>query len=404
MQPTTVIMGAGITGKCTAKLLAQRSSRVILIDKNFAPVPQSNQLHVLLGAGQELIKKHFPKVYEKIQINCPQVNWGSETYWRTPAGPMAKRPLNVSTYLLSRSYLDDLLLDDLRQTTNCEFIHGSVKDLRLSENKNSVEAVILADGQEISCDICIDSLGRHSISKKILEREFSQPVSSKELRTSLKYYTMISRRKTEGEFKQAYFQIDPAKESYGGVISPIEGGRLIATFISIDNTLNLTDNPFHLIKDKTFQQFVSEIEFEPEITAFGQLHNIRHHFEDYHSLPANLFLIGDSVCQLNPVYGQGMTLALQSATLLEKFLLDGNSPSQKFQKLLSKIIEFPWTVATLDSYHQNFTPTYSQRLKKYLLHRVIHKSKKSEPLHQLLVSVLHMQENPKKLLSLRNLV
>lgn len=213
-QRTIVIIGAGVAGITTAKLLAKRS-RVILIEKKFAPVAQSGHLHVLLAKGQQLLKDYFPKVFEKIASTCPAVNWGSGTYWRTPAGPMHPRPLKTETYLLSRNYLDELMLADLRQNTTCQLIEGSVDGLQFSEDRHRVAGVTVGN-RAIACDLCVDCSGRNAKGKKLLEAEFGKRVPTERLETTLRYFTTFARAVRPRDFQQAYFQIDP----YNPAVSP----------------------------------------------------------------------------------------------------------------------------------------------------------------------------------------
>jgi 2-polyprenyl-6-methoxyphenol hydroxylase-like FAD-dependent oxidoreductase len=399
---TIVIMGAGLAGMSAAKMLRNGSRRIILVDQSFGSVPQSTQLHVLLGKGQQLLKQHFPEVYGEIAAHCPQVNWGNETYWRAPAGALPKRQLGISTYLLSRSYLDELLLADLRLHADCELVEGSVRDITFSADQTMVNAVHL-DDRELVCDLCIDCTGRSSKIPSILESTFAQAVEVTEVKTSLKYYTTMARRKKQGSYRQAYFQIDPQKEQFGGVISPIENDKLIATFITVDKSFRREGNPFLKIADDAFQEFVGEMEFETEYTPFGQLHNKLHHFEKFAPLPHNLFLIGDSVCQFNPVFGQGMTIALQSAELLCDFLATSDSRALAFQRNLEKLIKFPWAISTMDPYNPEATMGLRQTVTRAFMHRMIRKSQSYPATHQALVEVLHMLESPKSLLAPQHL-
>ena len=407
MDQAIVIMGAGIAGMAAAKMLTQRGRNVLLVDKSFGPAAQSGHLHVLLSRGQQLLQQQFPAVYRKVCDACPEVNWGNETYWRSPAGPLPKRLLDVSTRLLSRAYLDQLLVEDLRRTPNCELVEGTIKTLSLSGDRTRLESITLSDGRKIACEIFVDCLGRGSRSKQFLESQFSSAVQTDEIRTALRYYSFDARRRSPGEFKQAYFQIDPQTERFGGVISPIEGDRMIATFISVDKEFEIDGNPFHLIDDEVFQNFVSQIEFEPGHRAFGQLHNRRHRYEKYRDLPSNLFLIGDSVCQFNPVFGQGMTVALESAAMLDQFIGSGERGQRRsleFQKRLAKSIRFQWMISTMDPYRPGAARNWSQRITRTLMHRVMRNCQTDSRTHQSLINALHMLESPLKLIKLRNLL
>jgi hypothetical protein len=78
------------------------------------------------------------------------------------------------------------------------------------------------------------------------------------------------------------------------------------------------------------------------------------HYERMKRLPEGFVLLGDSVCALNPVYGQGMTICSLSAQLLGETLAAqaGSSPgslqglSWRFQQKLSQLLSIPWMMGT----------------------------------------------------------
>jgi hypothetical protein len=64
-------------------------------------------------------------------------------------------------------------------------------------------------------------------------------------------------------------------------------------------------------------------------------------------MPAGLLVLGDAVCCLNPVYGQGMTVAAQEALALRTTLDDGRAPdARRFFREIARIVAGPWGIAT----------------------------------------------------------
>ena len=57
-----------------------------------------------------------------------------------------------------------------------------------------------------------------------------------------------------------------------------------------------------------------------QISRFGFVESIWRHFERLEIMPRGLIPIGDVICRFNPVYGQGMTVAVQEASLLQRLL------------------------------------------------------------------------------------
>ena len=79
--------------------------------------------------------------------------------------------------------------------------------------------------------------------------------------------------------------------------------------------------------------------------AFRFPASTRRHYERIR-LPGNLVVLGDSLCSLNPVYGQGMTVAALEALALARQLSGARlPPSRATMRELAKIVDVPWRLA-----------------------------------------------------------
>ena len=57
-------------------------------------------------------------------------------------------------------------------------------------------------------------------------------------------------------------------------------------------------------------------------------------------------MLGDAICSFNPVYGQGMTVAVLEAAELDKALQEEpRKLAQKFFARAAKIVDAPWSMA-----------------------------------------------------------
>ena len=79
---------------------------------------------------------------------------------------------------------------------------------------------------------------------------------------------------------------------------------------------------------------------------------LRRHFHELSRYLEGFVALGDSVYALNPVYGQGMTIAAIASTVLDEALVAQSAKAgfadfaENFQKELVKIISGPWQLAT----------------------------------------------------------
>jgi flavin-dependent dehydrogenase len=60
--------------------------------------------------------------------------------------------------------------------------------------------------------------------------------------------------------------------------------------------------------------------------------------------PAGLLVVGDALCSLNPIYGQGMTMAALEALALQEYLLGADALPQRFFSDAAKHIGPTWAM------------------------------------------------------------
>jgi hypothetical protein len=126
------------------------------------------------------------------------------------------------------------------------------------------------------------------------------------------------------------------------------------------------------------------------------------HYEDMPRFPEGFTIVGDAVCALNPVFGQGMTIAGLGANLLRQCLreqaqrspasLDGLS--RRFQQRLPELIRLPWFLtSTLDL---QYPQAVGRRMPGLgLLHwyigRLLERSSLNTAVYHQLTRILHLQ-------------
>jgi 2-polyprenyl-6-methoxyphenol hydroxylase-like FAD-dependent oxidoreductase len=93
------------------------------------------------------------------------------------------------------------------------------------------------------------------------------------------------------------------------------------------------------------------------VTRFRFRASAYRHYERLAAFPRGLLPLGDALCQFNPVYGQGMSVAAQEAQALGQLLatraaerdpLEGLAPA--FFAAASALIETPWAMAAIPDF------------------------------------------------------
>jgi 2-polyprenyl-6-methoxyphenol hydroxylase-like FAD-dependent oxidoreductase len=135
----------------------------------------------------------------------------------------------------------------------------------------------------------------------------------------------------------------------------VEGNRWLVTLQGGDRDYPPLDNAGFLefaqsLRSQALYKAIKDAEPLSPVTGYRSTENRLFHYERLEQWPERLFVLGDTVCAFNPVYGQGMTTAALAAEDLGKCLrkrrgeLDGLA--RKFQRRLARINKATWMLAT----------------------------------------------------------
>jgi 2-polyprenyl-6-methoxyphenol hydroxylase-like FAD-dependent oxidoreductase len=100
------------------------------------------------------------------------------------------------------------------------------------------------------------------------------------------------------------------------------------------------------LADPAFYEAIAQAQPLSEIRAHRATANRLYHYEKI-ELPQGFIALGDSVCALCPVYGQGITVSARSALVLQRWLQQpqqrrsGAFKGDSFQKQLARSHGFP---------------------------------------------------------------
>jgi 2-polyprenyl-6-methoxyphenol hydroxylase-like FAD-dependent oxidoreductase len=146
----------------------------------------------------------------------------------------------------------------------------------------------------------------------------------------------------------------PPYQPRAGVIQPIEGGRWLVTLAGVMRDYPPTDEEGYLqfaksLSTPSIYEAIKNARPLTGIRGFRRTANRLRHFDKLPAMPQGFVTLGDSVCAVNPVYGQGMTLACLSAVELGNWLREGGSgplDSLVVQKRIAEIVAAPFAMAT----------------------------------------------------------
>ncbi len=133
----------------------------------------------------------------------------------------------------------------------------------------------------------------------------------------------------------------------GAGLARIEGQRHIVTLMGMLGERPPTDLPGFLDFAKSLPvsdiyEAIVDAELLDGLNGFRFPASVRRHYERMPRFPDGLLVVGDAVCSLNPIYGQGMSLAAIEALVLRKHLASGEPSPRRVMRDVAAAIDAAW--------------------------------------------------------------
>jgi 2-polyprenyl-6-methoxyphenol hydroxylase-like FAD-dependent oxidoreductase len=371
-----VVIGASIAGLMTARVLSEYFEQVTIVERDTLPstpetrkaVPQGHHVHLLMIRGSKILNELFPGIFAELEaagsiaISPTQdFHWNHFGYWKKQfVGPLR-------AHSQSRPLLEDAIRRRVAALGNIHIRWGEATSFQYDEQAHAITGLhIISKEHEtptqefLQANLVVDASGRGSQTSHWLKNLGYPPVEETVINVNVGYASRLYRRiDTPRSWKLLGLYPNPAGSMKRvGHLFPIEGNQWIATLSGM-----LGDHPPQ--DEAGFLQFARELsqpdiyeiikDAEPlsPITIYKFPANRRRHYERLR-LPDRLLIVGDAAGCLNPVYGQGMTLAaLEVAALrraLPRFLRTPKGFSQSSQKAIAKAMTIPWMLTTSEDF------------------------------------------------------
>lgn len=373
-----IVIGGSIAGLAAARVLTDHCERVTIIERDIAAtakqfrkgVPQARHPHVLLKGGELALEGLFPGLIAELYARGAEpVNMGADFDWFSMGAWRQKFPSAIVTIACSRPLLESSIRDRVAKNPNVTIVQESeVVGLLLDETHTRVTGVQLRarNGEHalstLTGTLVVDASGRDSDTPRWLEalgfpapRETS--VTSKPGYASRLY--AIPQHRTQG-WKAMYVQPSAPNLTRGAVIVPMEGDRWHVTMFGMAGDYPPTTEDGFLefaqsLPDPRVYEAIKDAEPLTDVWSFRRGENRLRHYDQLQRYIEGFIVFGDAVYALNPVYGQGMTVAALGALELDRCLqaqkksrADGDLSglAKHFQQQLARVIAGPWQMAT----------------------------------------------------------
>lgn len=352
-ETLALVIGGGIAGLLAAHVLSSHYDQVQIVERDSLPempeyragTPQSFHLHRLLPRGVRIIQALFPGILsELLEHGAASTRHGK---LRT-VNRFGQFVLHVSAEeaTCSRALLEWTIRRRVQDHSNVCFSTGlEVVGLQNEPEQMRITGVhIRPRGQTEKiftqrADLVVDTSGSSTKLPQWLQASGYDVPEPERLKTALGYSTR-------------YYKVSPqyAKEQLGIIVDG-KMGTPDALALLVENelwyvTLFKAGGQYPATDDEGFESDLRRIinlelaetlqaKAEPITSPRGYrvAECLRQHFDQMECWPAGLLAMGDSLCNLDPIYGQGMSVAALEAETLARCLTERrDNPQPHFER------------------------------------------------------------------------
>ncbi|AXR16963.1 MULTISPECIES: FAD-dependent oxidoreductase [unclassified Bacillus (in: firmicutes)] len=367
-----LVIGAGIAGLLTARVLSSYFETVIVVEKDELPqkpserpgTPQDFHPHRVLPRGEIIMNRFFPGYVDDL-LNLGAHNIKNDKMIRfSPYGAL-ELVIERKGAASSRALLEWTIRQRVQEIPNVHFYsRQAVTGLLASSDHKRVIGIHIQERDELKTkrtvltDLVVDTCGRQSKLNKWLTSIGYDVPEPERLKVNFGYSTRYYKVPPHIKEKlSAISEGDPAKNVGAVGLLYIED-NIAQALLFVAGGLHYpptNSKEYEKELDSLVTPMMGELikELEPISVprGFRAQESTRQHFEQMENWPSGLLVLGDAFCNFDPIYGQGMTVAAIEAEMLDTCLKEHSTYKPGFErKVLQRMqqaIEPAWWLSSI---------------------------------------------------------
>jgi 2-polyprenyl-6-methoxyphenol hydroxylase-like FAD-dependent oxidoreductase len=335
-----VVVGSGIAGLMTSRVLADHFEHITLLERDVAPdagprpgVPQGKFFHALLPGGLSILAELFPGLLDELKSAGSLRPGPDQIYFFRPEGKSYARgaympnppPDNGErlTYVQSRGLLEHCVRARVAALDNVEVRYAARVENITADGERVTGVNVASDREPIAAELVIDAMGRGGKTLQWLDRlGFERPVENV-VHCDFAYTSVLMRPRSPEIFSDVGFFVMSNPAGRGGSLVRMESGAWLASVggrfgdyppRDLEGMLEYARST----GEPLFTKLLAQADPIGEPASYRFEKSVRRRFEQLQRFPEGLLPIGDAICHYNPIHGQGMSAACRQAMALRR--------------------------------------------------------------------------------------
>jgi 2-polyprenyl-6-methoxyphenol hydroxylase-like FAD-dependent oxidoreductase len=360
-----VVLGGSLSGLFAARVLSDAYDEVVVVDKDVLlgvegprrGCPQGKHINGLLARGQQALEELYPGLTSEMAADgVPLGDLAGDVRWYFNGKHLKQKHAGLVCIAATRPMLEKHIRARTAIIPNIVFREQhDILGLETTADNSRVTGVRVqqldaTEHEVLSADFVVDATGRGSRMPVWLEQLGYGKVPEDSRKVGLGYVTQHYRPRKDHHFGD--LSINPVAfpgVPRGAIFVRTDGDRIEMTTYGLLGDHPPTDQAglyawLKTLPSEDLYHAVQDCEPLDEPVAFRFPTTIRRNYEKMSRLPEGLVSTGDAVTCFNPVYAQGMTVAVLSALTLRSHLHTGAAPDPKayFADLARDVVDQPW--------------------------------------------------------------
>ena len=425
-----VVLGASMAGLLAARVLSEFYGTVTLVERDVLPeaaahrrgVPQGRHMHALWSSGSHALGQLFPGLLDElVAAGANVLDEGdlSQASMRVRGHELNRStaftdPASVVVYLASRPFLESHVRRRVRAIANVTILDGYDVVAPVATDPHHITGARVVNrnaGEEtvLDAELVVDAMGRAARTPAFLENlGFGRPVEQRSSGGPLSYSSQLLAIPAGVITEKVTGVLPVPGQSDGGGLLAYEDGTWLLTVARLAGREPPTDlaGVISLTAQFAPPSLVAALRAaEPigDVSVFRFPGGVWRRYDKMRRFPAGLLVFGDAICSFNPIYGQGMTVAVREAVALRDCLANDarTDLSRRFFRAAAKQIRPVWLLNQLNDYSLwqiDGRPSVLKRMMSWEMDKAISATANDAVLTEAVFRVMNLVDPPTRLL------